>query len=109
MTAQVAVIDRSGAEDWDEILWQQPAANLYASRSWGQYKSRLGWTVRQVALNDNGADLSYIQYQERRTGPVRRILVQGGRSSLPAGSSGRKRCSPPSSTISPCARRTCSR
>ncbi|MDH6637296.1 UNVERIFIED_ORG: hypothetical protein M2438_002471 [Methylobacterium sp. SuP10 SLI 274] len=78
MTAQVAVIDRSGAEDWDEILWQQPAANLYASRSWGQYKSRLGWTVRQVALNDNGADLAYIQYQERRTGPVRRILVQGG-------------------------------
>ena len=78
MTAQVAVIDRSGAEDWDEILWQQPAANLYASRSWGQYKSRLGWTVRQVALNDNGADLAYIQYQERCTGPVRRILVQGG-------------------------------
>lgn len=42
MTAQVVVIDRSEAADWDEALWQQPAANIYASRSWGAYKGRLG-------------------------------------------------------------------
>ncbi|BAU92881.1 hypothetical protein MPPM_4276 [Methylorubrum populi] len=78
MTAQVAVIDRSETADWDEALWQQPAANIYASRRWGDYKGRLGGTVRRVAVCDNGEDLAYIQYQERRNGPLRRILVQGG-------------------------------
>ncbi|MRI54383.1 GNAT family N-acetyltransferase [Methylobacterium sp. DB1607] len=78
MAAQVAVIDRSEAADWDEALWQQPAANIYASRSWGDYKGRLGWAVRRLALCDNGEDLAYIQCQERRAGPLRRVLVQGG-------------------------------
>lgn len=87
MAAQVAVIDRSEAADWDEALWQQPAANIYASRSWGAYKGRLGWNVRRVALCDNGEDLAYIQYQERRSGPLRRVLVQGGPVLTPRGQS----------------------
>lgn len=78
MAAQVAVVDRSEAADWDEALWAQPGASLYTSRIWGGYKSRLGWSVRRVALCENGEDLAYVQYQERRRGPLRRILVQGG-------------------------------
>ncbi|MEH3116169.1 MAG: GNAT family N-acetyltransferase [Methylorubrum populi] len=79
MAARVAVVDRSEAADWDEALWRQPGASIYASRIWGTYKSRVGWSVRRVALcGEGGEDLGYLQYQERRRGPVRRILVQGG-------------------------------
>ncbi|KQQ14103.1 hypothetical protein ASF53_09725 [Methylobacterium sp. Leaf123] len=78
MAAQIAVIDRSKAADWDEVVWRQENANIYASRNWGAYKSRLGWSVRQIALcAENGEDLAYVQCQER-PGLVRRILVQGG-------------------------------
>lgn len=81
MAHQVAVVDRSDAADWDEAVWRQAAGNIYTCRSWGTYKSRLGWSVRRIALCENGEDLAYIQYQERRLpllGALRRILVQGG-------------------------------
>ncbi|MGX5774937.1 lipid II:glycine glycyltransferase FemX [Methylorubrum zatmanii] len=78
MATEVAVVDRSDAADWDEAVWQQPNANIYASRFWGSYKGRLGWSVRRIALRDSGGDLAYVQYQERKRGFLRRIFVQGG-------------------------------
>jgi hypothetical protein len=40
---QLTVVDVTDDPDWDAAVWQQPGANLYASRRWGEYKSCIGW------------------------------------------------------------------
>ncbi|WP_232631170.1 lipid II:glycine glycyltransferase FemX [Methylobacterium sp. Leaf118] len=74
-----SVVDRTGSEDWDERLGEETEANLYAFRPWGTYKARLNWTVRRIEIrSEDGRALAYVQYQVRRVGPARFVLVQGG-------------------------------
>lgn len=70
--------DLTDDPDWDERVWRQPGANIYASRRWGEYKRRIGWEVRRVAiLAGDGQALAYAQYQRRRCGPGHFVLAQG--------------------------------
>nr|WP_246681702.1 GNAT family N-acetyltransferase [Methylobacterium sp. L1A1] len=76
--AELATVDRTDAPDWDERLGEQIEANLYASQPWGTYKTRLNWSVRRIEiLSEKGLTLAYVQYQVRRVGPARFVLVQG--------------------------------
>lgn len=39
-----------GAEAWDELLLQQPEANLLQSWHWGELQSRFGWSVERLLV-----------------------------------------------------------
>ncbi len=69
----------TGDPGWDEAVWRQAGANIYASRPWGAYKARVGWEVRRVAVRGcDGQPLAYAQIQRRRCGPGHFVLAQGG-------------------------------
>lgn len=75
---QLTVADVTDDPDWDDAIWRQPGANLYASRRWGEYKSRVGWDVRRLALRaGDGQALAYAQVQRRRRGLGHVVLAQG--------------------------------
>lgn len=64
--------------DWHEAVCQSESANVYASEKWGEYKRRLGWSVKRVIIGDqSGRYLGLVQYQIRKRGPARFILAQG--------------------------------
>lgn len=74
----LSILDLTEAPDWDERLNEEPEANIYVFRPWGTYKSRLNWTVRRIEIRSrDGRALAYVQYQVRRVGPGRFVLVQG--------------------------------
>ena len=75
---QLTVADVTDDPDWDDAIWRQPGANLYASRRWGEYKSRIGWDVRRLTLRAAcGQALAYVQVQRRRRGLGHVVLAQG--------------------------------
>lgn len=66
-------------EIWDDTLWSLPKCNIFSSWMWGAYKARVGWTVtRLIVRNTEGLPVALIQYQVKRRGFLRFILVQGG-------------------------------
>lgn len=70
--------DLTDDPNWDERVWRQPGANIYAARRWGEYKRRVGWEVRRIAvLGSDGQALAYAQYQRRRCGLGHVVLAQG--------------------------------
>ncbi|MEH3116127.1 MAG: GNAT family N-acetyltransferase [Methylorubrum populi] len=74
----LTVADLTDDPGWDAAVWRQQDANLYASRRWGDYKSRVGWTVRRIAVRGcDGQALAYAQVQRRRCGPGHFVLAQG--------------------------------
>lgn len=75
---RLTIIDRTNASDWDERVGEQAEANLYVFQPWGTYKARLKWSVRRIEiLGEDRQTLAYVQYQVRRVGLVRFVLVQG--------------------------------
>ncbi|CAO4150173.1 lipid II:glycine glycyltransferase FemX [Methylorubrum extorquens] len=75
---QLTVVDVTDDPDWDAAVWQQPGANLYASRRWGEYKSCIGWDVRRLAIRaGDGQALAYAQVQRRRRWLGHVVLAQG--------------------------------
>lgn len=74
----LTVADLTDDPDWDASVWRQTGANIYASRRWGDYKSRVGWDVRRIAIRArDGQALAYAQYQRRRRGLGHFVLAQG--------------------------------
>lgn len=75
---ETTVVDVTDDPDWDEAVWQQTGANIYASRRWGEYKRRVGWDVRRVTIRgSDGQALAYAQVQRRRRMFGHLVLAQG--------------------------------
>jgi hypothetical protein len=65
--------------EWDAAVWQSRRANVFCSWMWGEYKSRIGWTVTRLFIEDQaGERLAMVQYQTKRKGFARFVYVQGG-------------------------------
>ncbi|MRI52441.1 GNAT family N-acetyltransferase [Methylobacterium sp. DB1607] len=83
---QATVVDLTNDPDWDEAIWQQPGASIYASRRWGEYKRRIGWDVRRLAIRScDGQALAFAQIQRRRRWLGHVVLAQGGPILTPLG------------------------
>jgi hypothetical protein len=78
MAAELAIAEIADDADWDRRVWARPRANIYCATPWGSYKARRGLTVRRAVVTADGEELAFVQWQERRKGPVRFVHVQGG-------------------------------
>ncbi|CAO4153596.1 lipid II:glycine glycyltransferase FemX [Methylorubrum aminovorans] len=75
---QATVVDVTDDPEWDAAIWQQPSANIYASRRWGEYKRLIGWDVRRLSIRaGDGQALAYAQVQRRRRTLGHIVLAQG--------------------------------
>lgn len=78
MAAEISVSDVADGSGWDARLRAHRDANIFCATAWGSYKARLGARVRRAVVQADGHDLALVQWQERRVGPGRFVLVQGG-------------------------------
>lgn len=79
IVAELRVRDVVDVSEWDTAVWNQPRGNIFTSWMWGDYKTRLGWKVRRIAIADAaGSALAFIQCQERVKNFARYIYIQGG-------------------------------
>jgi hypothetical protein len=78
MSAALTIRPCLDAATWDEAIWSLPRGNVFASWMWGAYKAQVGWTVTRLIVRDaSDAPVALIQYQVKRRGFLRFVLVQG--------------------------------
>lgn len=65
---------------WLDIIARVPTSHPFTLWAWGEYKRRMGWEVQRVEIRSRTghATAGCFQLQERRVGPIRVLLIQGG-------------------------------
>lgn len=78
MSAALSIRPCLDSAVWDEAVWALPRGNVFASWMWGTYKAKVGWDVTRLIVRDaSEAPVALIQYQVKRRGFVRFVLLQG--------------------------------
>lgn len=66
--------------NWQTCLQSLPITNLFLTWAWGEYKARTGWKVSRLRICSptNESISACLQLQEKRIGPARIFMIQGG-------------------------------
>jgi len=73
------VAEAEDATQWEAHLARHPRHNLFTSWGWGDYKARLGWTVRRLLVRNKGGDcVAMAQVQTKGRFGLKAVYVHGG-------------------------------